>query len=252
MLLAYATLSTNMNVNNNTLTNALATTPTIGDNSTKISTTAFVQSSISGYAPLNSPAFTGTPTGPTAVLGSNNTQLATTAFVASGLSYKASIASPSFTGVPNAPTATTGTNSTQIATTAFVQNSISAIIPINTYFQAGTVSISSSNFSSIIPNQSPNIQGYGGNNFIMVGAINVNITTPYGGAYGVATSMSSLPNYSFSSGLLQIVYSTQLIPVANLTFFTIYIYMSVQVSNPSVGIGIPSFNVNWFLYPLNI
>lgn len=33
------------------------------------------------YAPLNNPAFTGTPTAPTAAPGTNNTQIATTAFV---------------------------------------------------------------------------------------------------------------------------------------------------------------------------
>ena len=37
----------------------------------------------------------------------------------------APIASPALTGTPTAPTATTGTNTTQIATTEFVQNSIS-------------------------------------------------------------------------------------------------------------------------------
>ena len=36
---------------------------------------------ISGYAPLASPSFTGTPTAPTAVSGTNTTQIATTAFV---------------------------------------------------------------------------------------------------------------------------------------------------------------------------
>ena len=36
---------------------------------------------LSAYAPLNSPAFTGDPTAPTAVLGDNDTSLATTAFV---------------------------------------------------------------------------------------------------------------------------------------------------------------------------
>ena len=34
-----------------------------------------------GYAPKDSPAFTGVPTAPTAALGTNNTQIATTAFV---------------------------------------------------------------------------------------------------------------------------------------------------------------------------
>lgn len=37
--------------------------------------------SVTGKAPLNSPAFFGTPTAPTATAGTNNTQLATTAFV---------------------------------------------------------------------------------------------------------------------------------------------------------------------------
>jgi hypothetical protein len=36
---------------------------------------------LSGYAPLASPAFTGTPTAPTATEGDNSTQIATTAFV---------------------------------------------------------------------------------------------------------------------------------------------------------------------------
>ncbi len=40
-------------------------------------------SSGSGGAPLDSPAFTGTPTAPTATVGTNTTQIATTAFVKS-------------------------------------------------------------------------------------------------------------------------------------------------------------------------
>ena len=42
--------------------------------------------SLSAYAPLNSPAFTGTPTAPTATAGTNSTQLATTAFVNNAVS----------------------------------------------------------------------------------------------------------------------------------------------------------------------
>ena len=42
-----------------------------------------------------------------------------------GLALKANLASPAFTGTPTAPTAITGTYSTQVATTAFVANSIS-------------------------------------------------------------------------------------------------------------------------------
>ena len=62
----------------------------------------------------DSPAFTGTPTAPTAAAGTSNTQIATTAFVSQ---------SPQFTGTPTAPTAAQGTATTQLATTAFVTNS---------------------------------------------------------------------------------------------------------------------------------
>lgn len=43
---------------------------------------------LSTYAPLASPALTGTPTAPTAAAGTNNMQIATTAFVQNGLSGK--------------------------------------------------------------------------------------------------------------------------------------------------------------------
>lgn len=43
---------------------------------------------LAGKAPLNSPAFTGTPTAPTAASSANNTQIATTAFVQSAAQAK--------------------------------------------------------------------------------------------------------------------------------------------------------------------
>ncbi len=114
-------------------------------------------------APLASPAFTGTPTAPTAAQGTNSTQIANTAFVKAAitalingapgtldtlkeiaaainndpkfsetinnaLALKAPLASPAFTGTPTAPTAAQGTNSTQIANTAFVKAAITALI----------------------------------------------------------------------------------------------------------------------------
>ena len=112
-------------------------------------------------APLNSPAFTGYPTGPTFGSGDNSTRLATTAFVAAAVTAaggllpsnnvplmdgtanaglgtaasrddhvhpsdtsRAALVSPAFTGTPTAPTATAGTNTTQIATTAFTTTAI--------------------------------------------------------------------------------------------------------------------------------
>lgn len=93
------------------------------------------QSGGSGGAPLDSPAFTGVPTAPTAAAGANSTQLATTAFIAtalssyalnSSLSSYAPLASPALTGTPTAPTQTAGNNTTRIATTAFVTTAISS------------------------------------------------------------------------------------------------------------------------------
>ena len=87
-------------------------------------------------SPFNSPAFTGTPTAPTASLGTNTTQIATTAFVnaeiASDTANLAPLNSPALTGVPTAPTASVGTNTTQLATTAFVNAEIANDAPTKT------------------------------------------------------------------------------------------------------------------------
>lgn len=138
------------------LATATATTPATGDNSTAVATTAYVRAQ--AYAPLASPALTGTPTAPTAAVNTNTTQVATTAFVISqaadvvppmngtaavGTSLefargdhvhasdtsRAPLASPTFTGTPAAPTAAVGTNTTQLATTAFVQAEIANDAP---------------------------------------------------------------------------------------------------------------------------
>jgi hypothetical protein len=77
---------------------------------------------LTSYAPLNTPAFVGTPTAPTPAINDNSTKIATSAYVQSNLANYAPLFSPALTGTPLAPTATTGTNNTQIATTAFVQN----------------------------------------------------------------------------------------------------------------------------------
>jgi phage-related tail fiber protein len=118
------------------------------------------------FAPLASPALTGTPTAPTATTGDSSTQVATTAFVnaeiandvvrndtaatvamdgtqSAGTSSllaradhvhptdtsRAPLASPTFTGTPAAPTAAVDTNTTQVATTAFVLAQAAAVAP---------------------------------------------------------------------------------------------------------------------------
>lgn len=72
-----------------------------------------------GKAGVESPAFTGTPTAPTAAASANSTQIATTAFV-KGQGYSKTD-SPTFTGTPKAPTPPTSSNDTRVATTAFVK-----------------------------------------------------------------------------------------------------------------------------------
>jgi hypothetical protein len=139
-----------------------APNPPPGDSSTRIATTAYVQS-LAGFAPLASPAFTGVPTAPTAAPGNNTQQIATTAFVEAAIANSttgvasfngrtgavtlqandisaaggAVLASPAFTGTPSAPTAALGTSSTQLATTAYVMNAASTTLPL----AAGTAAI---------------------------------------------------------------------------------------------------------------
>lgn len=142
--------ATNVMITTSALNTGLATKANTSHTHT-ISQITGLQAALDLEAPLASPAFTGTPTAPTAAVNTNTTQLATTAFVlgqanstagtiamsgtqSAGTSNlyaradhvhptdttRAPLASPNFTGTPTAPTATTGTNTTQIATTAFV------------------------------------------------------------------------------------------------------------------------------------
>jgi len=86
--------------------------------------------------------FTGTPVAPTPSAGNNTTRLATTAFVTTAIgnitasdvglgnvtneSKSTILASPALTGNPTAPTQSSGDNSTKIATTQFVQSAVTA------------------------------------------------------------------------------------------------------------------------------
>ena len=92
---------------------------------------------LGSVALLASPAFTGTPTAPTASALTDDTQIATTAYADSAVAVEKSraetaeallapLASPALTGSPTAPTQTTGDNSTKIATDAFVTTAVAA------------------------------------------------------------------------------------------------------------------------------
>lgn len=93
-----------------------------------LSDQADLQTALTAKAPLASPAFTGSPTAPTASPGDNDTSLATTAFVTAAITAGAfaTLASPALTGTPTAPTPTVGDNDTSIATTAFVAAALAA------------------------------------------------------------------------------------------------------------------------------
>jgi hypothetical protein len=58
--------------------------------------------------------------------------------VASAISSKADINSPAFTGTPTAPTATVGTNTTQLATTAFVTAALQGAYPVGSIYMNAT------------------------------------------------------------------------------------------------------------------
>ena len=107
----------------------------VGDNTTSIATTAFVQQQkvapifINGDVlgdPNKVPRST-TATYPGLVLD----QIATISYVSQAvaaidLTPYATKANPVFTGVPQAPTAATNTNNQQLATTAFVRNLVAS------------------------------------------------------------------------------------------------------------------------------
>jgi hypothetical protein len=80
-----------------------------------------------GGALLVSPAFSGAPTSPTPTTGDSSQKIATTAFMTTALEQYAPLASPALTGAPTSTTPGNSSNNGSIATTAFVQSLISAV-----------------------------------------------------------------------------------------------------------------------------
>lgn len=99
-----------------------APTAAVGNNSTQLATTQFVQSAIAQLV-ASSPAALDTLKELADALG-NDPNFATT--ITNQLALKAPLASPALTGTPTAPTAGVAVNNTQIATTAFVQAILAA------------------------------------------------------------------------------------------------------------------------------
>jgi hypothetical protein len=83
--------------------------------------------------------------------------LATTSYVDTADALKAALASPAFTGTPTAPTATAGTNTTQVATTEFVGTAVSALVAsapaaLDTLNELAAALGSDANFSTTMTN----------------------------------------------------------------------------------------------------
>lgn len=109
-----------------------APTPALGDDSTKIATTAYVQDEITNLGGVNSLDDLSDVTLSGALTAGEVLRYSGTAFVDSQLASTdlsdtadlARLAAPAFTGNPTASTPTSGDNSTKLATTAYVQTEI--------------------------------------------------------------------------------------------------------------------------------
>lgn len=114
------------------------TTPTAGDNSTRIANTAFVKTAIDNVI-ASAPGALNTLDELAAALGDDANYAAT---ITAALALKAPLASPALTGNPTAPNQAAGTNNTRIANTAYADAAVaalSALIAAGTTASAGAV-----------------------------------------------------------------------------------------------------------------
>lgn len=117
-------------------------TATVGM-STRFARQDHVHPTDASRAPLLSPAFTGTPTAPTAAAATNNTQIATTAFVTTAVSNATPAASATVAGVVELATATeaqAGTDTARAVTPAGLASALGLAAPPGTvtYFARNT------------------------------------------------------------------------------------------------------------------
>lgn len=113
--------------------NPTATTQTAGNNTTRLATTAFVQTAVAGIS-ISSASETvqgkvELATAAETATGTDNTRAVHPAGMKSVTDLLAPKASPALTGTPTAPTAADGTNTTQLATTAYVQTALAGFVP---------------------------------------------------------------------------------------------------------------------------
>lgn len=90
--------------------------------------TAIVQNSVAPAATTDKAGVVELATAQEGIAGTDTVRAIVPAVLAAVLASYAKLASPAFTGSPTAPTAAPGTNSTQLANTAFVQAAIAALV----------------------------------------------------------------------------------------------------------------------------
>ncbi len=181
---------------------ALTGTPTVptaavSTNTTQAASTAFVL----GQKGTASPMMDGT-----AAVGSS-LLYARQDHVHPSDASRAALASPAFTGTPTAPTAAVGTNSTQLATTAFVLAQIAASLGFKVYHGTATLSSSSGTYYLSFPTTFSTIpfacakmrQSSSNNNWAYGGFVNnADISTSYinfRGLLDTGTAFANAANY---------------------------------------------------------
>jgi len=117
---------------------------------------AAAETSLGTKAPLNNAELTGNPTAPTQSDSNNSTRISTTAFVHShkallqaAIDLKAPLASPALTGDPTAPTQTAGNNSTRLATTAYADAADALLKAAIDFEEARATNIASASTTNI-------------------------------------------------------------------------------------------------------
>lgn len=142
-------------------------------------TIAFASNTLTGVAPLASPALTGTPTSPTAASGTNTTQLATTAFVTTALTpLRQKAASDYYVATTGSDTLNNGLSSG--APFATIQKAITLLGTLDMGGQSVTVHVADGSYTAGFSLTAPFVGG----NVQVLG----NTTTPANCTITVASS----------------------------------------------------------------
>jgi hypothetical protein len=173
-----------------------------------------IATAVATKSDLNSPTFTGIPSGPTATAGSSTTQLATTAFVSNISSTLGTLSTQNANAVAitggtiagaTGTTATTGTSNLQLATNAYVEQEITNIPyatgSVKGMLRAAVTPGTGTSAGSFVVGTYYTITAVGTTSFTAIGALSNTvgvsfIATAVGSGTGTATTMNTLNLYT--------------------------------------------------------